>query len=139
MAPMDDVTDIAFRELCEEHGTCYSTTELTSVESLIRDKVPKSRYERGRLKRNQVQLFGNKPESFAKAAEYVDTEADAIDVNFGCPSVTVTGNDCGSSLLKDPKNVGKIIEKLVKSTDKPVSAKIRLGYKKTTYMEVVFL
>lgn len=136
LAPMDDVTDIAFRELCEEQGASYSTTELTSVDALIRDKVFKSRYERGNLKVNSVQLFGSKPEIFIQAANKVENEADIIDVNFGCPSACVTANDAGSMLLKDPKNVGKIIEKLVKNTNKPITAKIRLGYKKTTYKEV---
>lgn len=136
LAPMDDVTDIAFRKLCEEKGASYSTTELTSVDALIRDKVPKTRYQRGDLKYNQVQLFGREASLFVEAARVVEEEADSIDVNFGCPSATVTGNEGGSFLLKDPKNVGVIIEKLVKNIDKPISAKIRLGYKKVTYLDV---
>ncbi len=136
LAPMDDVTDIAFRELSEELGASYSTCELTSVDALIRDKVPKSRYQKGKLKHNAVQLFGSKPEIFVKAARYVEDEADSIDVNFGCPSGCVMSNDAGAMLLKDPKNVGEIISKLVKNIDKPVTAKIRLGYKKCTYLDV---
>jgi nifR3 family TIM-barrel protein len=136
LAPMDEVTDIAFRELCEEEGAAYSSTELTSVDALIRDKVQFSRYQRGNLKVNSVQLFGSKPEVFTQALEKVESEADIIDVNFGCPSTRVAGNNCGSMLLKDPKNVGEIIAKLVKKTKLPVTAKIRLGYKKMTYLGV---
>ena len=68
------------------HRDClvYSTTELTSVDALIRDKVYKSRYERGKLKVNSVQLFGSDPEVFVQAAKKVGEEADIIDVNFGC-------------------------------------------------------
>lgn len=136
LAPMDAVTDIAFRELCEEHKASYSTTELTSVDAIVRDKVGKSRYERGNLKINSVQLFGKKPEVFVEAAKKVYDEANMIDVNFGCPSPTVTGNEGGAYLLKDPKNVGDIISKLVKNIDKPITAKIRLGYEKTTFSDV---
>ena len=136
LAPMDDVTDIGFRELCEETEAAYSTSELTSCDALIRDKVYKSRYERSNLKINCVQLFGSNPDTFVKAAKYLDDEADIVDVNFGCPSATVTKNSAGSMLLKDPKNVGKIIEKLVKNIDKPITAKMRLGYNKTAYNEV---
>lgn len=136
LAPMDDVTDIAYREIAEDLGASYSTTELTSVDALVRDKVPLGRYQRGNLKVNSVQLFGSKPEIFSQAAKKVEDEADFIDVNFGCPSACVNSNDSGAILLKDPKNVGKIIEKLVKNIDKPITAKIRLGYKKTTYNEV---
>ena len=136
LAPMDDVTDIAFRELCEEKGASYSTTELTSIDALVRDKVYKSRYERGNLKINSVQLFGSKPDVFVKATKIVINEADIIDINFGCPSPTVTRNDGGSALLKDPKNVSEIISKLVKHINKPITAKIRLGYTKMDYLSI---
>ncbi|MDA3855917.1 MAG: tRNA-dihydrouridine synthase family protein [Candidatus Woesearchaeota archaeon] len=136
LAPMDNVTDICFRELCEKYGASYSTTELISVEALIRDKVPKYRYERGNLKINAVQLFGSNPESFALAIDKIKDEADIIDVNFGCPSSSVMSNDSGASLLKDPKNVYEIISALVENTNIPITAKIRLGYKKSSYLEI---
>ncbi|NQZ84089.1 MAG: tRNA-dihydrouridine synthase family protein [Nanoarchaeales archaeon] len=136
LAPMDDVTDIAFRKICENMGASYSISELTSIDALIRDKVTLARYQRGNLKTSGVQLFGSKPDVFVQAADVVGDNADFIDVNFGCPSATVTGNDSGSMLLKDPKNVAGIISKLVKHLDKPVTAKIRLGYSKMTYMDV---
>jgi tRNA-dihydrouridine synthase B len=136
LAPMDDVTDIAFRKICEDNGTSYSISELTSVDALVRDKVVLARYQRGNLKTSGVQLFGSKPDTFVEAADVVGDNADFIDVNFGCPSATVTGNDAGSMLLKDPKNVGEIISKLVKHLDKPVTAKIRLGYSEMTYLGV---
>jgi nifR3 family TIM-barrel protein len=136
LAPMDDVTDIAFRKVCEDNGASYSISELTSVDALVRDKVTLARYQRGNLKTSGVQLFGKNPETFCEAADFVGDNADFIDVNFGCPSATVTGNDSGSMLLKDPKNVGNIISSLVKHLDKPVTAKIRLGYSKMTYLDV---
>lgn len=136
LAPMDEVTDIAFRKLCEDKGASYSVSELTSVDALIRDKVFKSRYSRGNLKVNCVQLFGSKPETFVDAAKFLGDETDFIDVNFGCPSATVTNNESGSILLKDPKNVGAIVSKLVKEVDKPITAKIRLGYSKLSYNDV---
>ena len=136
LAPMDDVTDIAFRELAEECGVSYSTCELTSIDAIVRDKVKHDRYARGKLKYSSVQLFGSKPQVFVDAANKVLADADAIDVNFGCPSACVNANDAGAMLLKDPKNVGEIISKLVKHIDRPITAKIRLGYKKTTYKEV---
>jgi tRNA-dihydrouridine synthase B len=136
LAPMDDVTDIAFRELSEECGVSYSTCELTSIDAIVRDKVKHGRYVRGKLKYSSVQLFGSKPDVFVEAANRVLADADAIDVNFGCPSACVNANDAGAMLLKDPKNVGEIISKLVKHIDRPITAKIRLGYKKTTYNEV---
>ena len=136
LAPMDEVTDIGFRILCEEEGSAYGTTELTSVDALVRDKVMESRYKKEHLKTNSIQLFGSKPQIFVDAARKIQHEADFIDVNFGCPSACVNSNESGAILLKDPKNVGAIIEKLVKEIDRPITAKIRLGYEKTTYLDV---
>ncbi len=136
LAPMDDVTDIAFRELSEKKGASYTTSELTSVEALNRDKVIKSRFQRGDLKINSVQLFGSNPDSFLESIKRIDDEADIIDLNFGCPSPSVNSNNSGAILLKDPKNIGNIIDKIIKNSDKPLTAKIRLGYKNVTYLEV---
>ncbi|MFW5704693.1 MAG: tRNA dihydrouridine synthase [Nanoarchaeota archaeon] len=136
LAPMDDVTDIAFRELCEENGASYTTTELISSDAFIREKVFKSRFEKGNLKINSVQFFGNNPDSILEAAKKVGNEADIIDVNFGCPSPSVINHESGAALLKDPKNVSEIVSKLVKHIDKPVTAKIRLGYVNTNHLEV---
>lgn len=136
LAPMANVTDIGFRELCEEMGACYTCSELIPIEALIRGKVPKCRYERRHLKINCVQIFGSIPENFGKAVEVIGDEADIIDINFGCPAYSVTRKNYGSILLKDPKNVGEIVSCAVKKSKVPVTAKIRLGYKSKTYIEV---
>jgi nifR3 family TIM-barrel protein len=136
LAPMANVTDIAFRELSEEMGVSYTCSELLPVEGLVRGKVSKSHYERRNLKINCVQIFGSDPESFGKAVKVLSGEADIIDVNFGCPANSALKRNYGSSLLKDPKNVGEIVSSVVKNSNVPVSAKIRLGYKSKNYIEV---
>lgn len=136
LAPMDDVTDIGFRKLCEKHNCSFTISELTSVDAFIREKVTPSRFEKGNLKLNCVQFFGKNSDTFVQAAKKLGDEADIIDVNFGCPSPSVTGNQAGSFLLKDPKNVGEIISKLVKNINKSITAKIRLGYDKATHLEI---
>lgn len=136
LAPMDEVTDLGFRKLCEELGSCWTTTELTNVKSILANGCSPSRYEKGFLKTNVIQLFGNDANDFLLAAKKIEKQADWFDVNFGCPSTKVCGSNCGSILLKDPKNVYDIIKILVDNFDKPITAKIRLGYEKTNYLEI---
>jgi tRNA-dihydrouridine synthase B len=136
LAPLDNATDIGFRELCEKNKASYTCSELTSVESLIRSSVPKYRYERGNLKINCVQLFGGNIKSYSGAVEVIEDKADIIDINFGCPASSVTKNEAGSKLLKDPKKIGEIVSKVCENTNNPVSAKIRLGYNKINYLDV---
>lgn len=136
LAPMDAATDIGFRELCEENKASYTTTELTSTEALIRDKVPKYRYEKSNLKINCIQLFGSNPQSFKNALPTIEDEADIIDINFGCPSPSLTKNNSGSELLKNPKLIGEIVSTVVNNTKKPVTAKIRIGYDKNDSLKI---
>jgi nifR3 family TIM-barrel protein len=136
LAPMDEVTDLGFRKLCEELGSNWTTTELTNVRSIIAEGCSPSRYEKGFLKTNVIQLFGNVPKDFLLAAKKVEKQADWFDINFGCPSTKVTGNNCGSMLLKDPKNVYEIIKILVDNLNIPITAKIRLGYEKVNALSV---
>jgi tRNA-dihydrouridine synthase B len=136
LAPMAGVTDIGFRELCEEMGASYTCSELIPIEALIRGNISKYWYEKRNLKINCVQIFGSIPESFGKAAKALKGEADIIDINFGCPAYSVVRSNYGSSLLKDPKNVGAIVSAVVKKASVPVTAKIRLGYKSKNYLEI---
>jgi nifR3 family TIM-barrel protein len=52
---------------------------------------------------------------------------DWIDLNFGCPAPKVFKGEAGSALLAHPQKISKIINACVLNTQKPVSAKIRIG------------
>ena len=73
-----------------------------------------------------VQLFGNEPSDFARAAPLL--RCDIIDVNMGCPMPKIVKNGDGAALLNDPERAGRIVAALVGSADKPVTVKTRLGY-----------
>jgi nifR3 family TIM-barrel protein len=55
-------------------------------------------------------------------------EPDMIDVNMGCPAKTVSRRGAGAGLLKNPKKIGEIFQKLTQALDIPVTGKIRLGW-----------
>ncbi len=144
LAPMDEITNLPFRELCEKYGSSWTISELTSADALIRNKVSYFRYQKGNLKNNIVQIFGNNQEVMAKASNYLEKEVDkeeigeidGIDINFGCPSPRLIKNGMGSKLLEKPKEIEKIVEKVVKNTSLPVSCKIRIGFKKPNYLKI---
>ena len=76
-----------------------------------------------------IQLFGNSPEVIEKAVKSVETEnPDFIDFNFGCPAPKIAGNGSGSALLKTPDVIGEILKSAYSVTDKPITAKIRIGW-----------
>lgn len=80
-----------------------------------------------------IQLFGNSPEVIEKAVKSAETEnPDFIDFNFGCPAPKIAGNGSGSALLKTPDVIGEILKSAYSVTDKPITAKIRIGWDNET-------
>ena len=81
-----------------------------------------------------IQLFGGESESIYKAAVLLaPLQPDAIDINCGCPVPKVVKNGAGSALMKNPANLGRIVEAAVRASreslgDVPVTVKIRSGW-----------
>ena len=85
-------------------------------------------------KRYAIQLFGGESESIYKAAVLLaPLKPDAIDINCGCPVPKIVKNGAGSALMKNPANLGRIVEAAVRASreslgDVPVTVKIRSGW-----------
>ena len=83
-----------------------------------------------------LQITGNNElefERFVKSGKWKDF--DLIDLNCGCPSIRITGNSAGSYLLKNPDKIVQMVS-ILKKTGKPVTAKIRLGFKENNVFDV---
>ena len=132
LAPMAGVADKAMREICEKYGAAYAVGELTSAKALtLGDKKSTVFLERGNLSVFANQLFGGEPDTMAEAAKIAESvNPDFIDINMGCPAPKVANNGGGSSLLKDPVLVGKIVRSVKDAATKPVTVKIRTGWDK---------
>ena len=130
LAPMAGVADRAMREICEKYGAAYAVGELTSAKALtLGDKKSTVFLERGNLSCFANQLFGGETETMAAAAKIAESfNPDFIDINMGCPAPKVANNGGGSSLLRDPALVGKIVRAVKDATTLPVTVKIRTGW-----------
>lgn len=134
-APMEDVTDVAFRTLISSFGKPdVMYTEFTSADGLVLaptegKRVLLKKLEYGEGERPIVaQLFTSKPEHMEKAALLCkDLGFDGIDINMGCPDKAVEKSGCGAALIKNPGNARALIRAAQKS-GLPVSVKTRLGY-----------
>lgn len=77
-----------------------------------------------------VQLFGSDPDIMAEiGAKVAEGPCDFIDINMGCPVPKIVNNHEGSYLLTQPKLVEEILTKMVKAIEKPVTIKVRKGFK----------
>ena len=133
LGPMAGVTDLPFRLLCKEQGCGLLYTEMVSAKAILYGN--KNTYELMQTDDNEhplaLQLFGSDPDIMAKIAGRVeDGPYDIIDINMGCPVPKIVNNKEGSALLTDPKLAEQILKKVVRSVNKPVTVKIRIGFDK---------
>jgi tRNA-dihydrouridine synthase B len=75
-----------------------------------------------------VQLCGADSEMIKRATLLVDEYADVIDMNLGCPEPDVLALKAGCFFIKHPEQLKKCIPPVISNTNKPVTAKIRIGW-----------
>jgi len=131
LAPMEDVTDTAFRLICKRLGADIVYTEFTSSEALIRD-IPKA-LNKIRVTAEErpvaIQLFGGVEESMEEATKKAESfKPDFIDINCGCWVKNHVSRGEGAALLRDLPHFEKIVLSAVKATKLPVTVKTRLGW-----------
>ena len=135
LAPLAGITDWPFRLRCQEQGADVCVTEMISAMGLVMAPRKSRAYQyllaHHPHEHNLVaQIFGKDPDYMAKAAKQLSAlpQYTGIDINFGCPAPKVTGSGSGSALMKDLKKAEAIILAVRKATDKPLSAKMRIGW-----------
>lgn len=132
LAPMEDVTDIGFRQLCKRFGASMVYTEFVSAEALVRNvqstlrKLTVADAERP----VGIQIYGRDVPQMVEAARIVESEAhpDIIDINFGCPVKKVAGKGAGAGMLQNVPLLLDITREVVKAVSTPVTVKTRLGW-----------
>ncbi len=144
LAPMAGITFKSYREYMANFGFGVCVTEMVSDMGLIYGNEETKTYidfQKGNYLTG-VQLFGKDPNNIKKAAKIAlnsNPNIDFFDVNMGCPVPKVVDAGAGSALMKNPKLCGDIIRALKEVTNKPVTAKIRLGWdnKSINFLEVI--
>ncbi|OGG69338.1 hypothetical protein A3C20_02705 [Candidatus Kaiserbacteria bacterium RIFCSPHIGHO2_02_FULL_55_25] len=139
LAPMEDVTDVAFRTLIAKYASPdvprVFYTEFTSADGLIladekgKRKILK-KLEYGNAERSVVaQLFTSNLEHMEAAAQVCrELGFDGFDINMGCPAREVERQNCGAALIKDPAHARALIRAAKRGFGGPVSVKTRIGY-----------
>ena len=134
LAPMAGFSDRTFRLLCRERGADLVTSEMISAKGLLfmSEKTRALYLPREGDAPYCVQLFGNEPETLAKAVSIVERDLGetllAIDLNMGCPAPKIAGNGDGSALMREPALAGEIVAAAAEAAHVPVSVKFRKGW-----------
>jgi nifR3 family TIM-barrel protein len=147
LAPMADVTDIAFRQMIVKYGKNIIAsarrgkggptllwTEFISADGLASKDGKKALIKNLAFNENErpiiAQIFGANPSTIRTAAALVKKLGfDGVDINMGCPDKAVVRQGAGSALIKNPKLARLIIRAAKEGAgDMPVSVKTRIGF-----------
>lgn len=113
LAPMDGVTDAAFRYIVDIYGKpSILFTEFTSVEGIVRGawQLLQSFIYHKTSTPTVAQIFGKEPEAFYKTAILLaEMGFDGIDINMGCPDKNVARHGGGAALILKPQLAKEII------------------------------
>lgn len=132
VAPMVDQSELAWRILSRKYGAnlCYTpmfhaklfVTNEKYRKDMFCDLDGNPKYDRPLI----VQFCANDPEYLLQAAELVQDQCDAVDLNLGCPQGIAKKGNYGSFLMDNWKLIYSLINTLHINLKVPVTAKIRL-------------
>lgn len=131
LAPMEDVSDSPFRQMCRNQGADTVYTEFISSEALIRDNAAskhKMAFEAAERPLG-IQIFGGREEAMFGAAKVAEANRpELVDINFGCPVHKIVKKNAGSACLRDLGMMERMAGTVVDATHLPVTVKTRLGW-----------
>lgn len=142
LAPMEDVTDAAFRLVVARRGKPDVVfAEFASADGLSSERglpnLMRLLYFDEIERPVVAQIFGEKPDNMRTAASICrEMGFDGVDINMGCPVKKVVRTGCGSALIENPELAKEIILAVKEGAHPlPVSVKTRIGYREIVLEE----
>ncbi len=128
---MAGCADLAFRRVARRLGCPFAFAEMVKDRPVLEG----NRRTLEMLRTNPadrplgMQILGREPALLREAARRLEgLGAEIIDINLGCPVPKVVKAGCGAALLREPDQVGRILEAVVPAVRVPVTVKIRSGF-----------
>ena len=135
LAPMQDVTDLAFMRVIARYGPPdFFFTEFFRVhaQSRLEKHILRSLTENTTGRPVFAQLIGeNVPDLLRTVRDLLVYPVAGIDLNLGCPAPKVYRKNVGGGLLREPGRVDEILGALRAAVPGLLTVKMRLGFDDT--------
>jgi len=136
LAPMEDVTDSAFRQMVTKLGKPdIFFTEFLNTDALNSEGAQRV-IHRFVYKKNEhpiiAQIWGKNPENYMKAVKVIkEMGFDGVDINMACPVKKIIKQGSCSGLINNHSLAKELIQATQETAkDLPISVKTRIGYDK---------
>lgn len=133
LAPLTKGGNLPFRRLCVDFGAVVTCSEMAYAHKLLKG----SGRELALLRHHDserffgVQIATHKAELAVDAAQLaVENGAKWVDLNCGCPIDDTVKRGMGARLMDRTRTLVDIVAAMVQAVDVPVTAKLRLGFRK---------
>ena len=144
MAPMEKISDPAFREMCYKNGADSTFTEMAMTSGLARkNKSTLRKIDIPNKVPTYIQICGANEKELKKFLDNFEPQEGFLGFNFnlGCPSSRVIQRGLGCALIKRITKMQKLV-KMVKDHGYSASIKMRLGLngfekQKKTYLNLI--
>lgn len=144
LAPMEDHTNVEFRELCYKRGADSTFTEMARISRLA--KNDSRALERIKILKpipTYIQLIGSNEKDLDKFLQNFKPKEGfrGFNLNLGCSSKNIVQSGIGCALIKRINKVKKLVQ-VIRDHNYPVSIKLRLGMnkfekKKKSYLNLI--
>jgi len=141
LAPMENISDNAFRTICFRYGAELTFTEIVRLEGLAR----KNASTWGRLSFNDktpvvIQILGSKEYNLKKFLSMFSPSEGfkGFNLNLGCPSPNILNIGQGCAMVKRIIKTKKLVD-VIKKRGFQCSIKMRLGMNKFEKDKKVYL
>jgi tRNA-dihydrouridine synthase B len=140
LAPMEEVSDAAFRRVCRARGADVCLTEFVRAESLLRSgprELSKITLSEGDTP-TAIQIYGADPAQLAEAAEIAERAQPAyLDINCGCWVPRIARSGAGAGWLRSPEAMVTMAKLVAARVALPVTVKTRIGWGDEGHVPIV--
>ena len=139
LAPMQDVTDLAFMSVITHYGAPdYFFTEFFRVhaQSHLEKHILRSIDDNATGRPVFAQLIGEDITHLVRTAQQLlEHRMAGIDLNLGCPAPKVYKKNVGGGLLREPAKIAEILRALRDAVPGLFTVKMRIGFDDTVNFE----
>jgi nifR3 family TIM-barrel protein len=140
LAPMEEVSDTAFRRVCRARGADVCMTEFVRAENLLRSGAR----ELSKITLPQadtptaIQIYGADPAQLSEAAEIAERAQPAyLDINCGCWVPRIARHGAGAGWLRAPEAMVAMAKLVAARVALPVTVKTRIGWGDEGHMPII--